>query len=162
LAAARQERRGVLEVVASDRAAERLRGRERAAVTRVDVRDLALGHDHERHLVHAVLPREEEEVDAAAQHGGLEARLARERDQPAADEKAAERPELLDDANAVVRHVADAEQPQQQQNAERNGREPDERGRGHDWSPWSTPCDGKPRADRTASASSLVFSEIEV
>ena len=105
LAALAEEALGVAEVVRDGVRGQRLRGRQRPAVAREDVADLALGDRHQRHDVDAVLEREEH-VPAAAQHVGLEAGLALER-----DEAALHRPvpgdQLLDDADPVVGDVAD-------------------------------------------------------
>src|SRR5262249_53678312 len=83
LAAVVEEAPRILEVVAVDDAAERLVGGERLAVARVDVAEPALRDEHERQLVHAVLPREEAEVHAAAQQVRGEAGLAARREHAA-------------------------------------------------------------------------------
>ena len=107
---------GVLEVVAGDDAAQRLARRQRLAVAGVDVADLALRNRHQRHLMDAVLPAPEAEMQAAAQQLGLEAGLAVQGDDAAFGHRALARPQLLDDADAVVGDVPQAHRfPQQQQ-----------------------------------------------
>src|SRR5262249_40454347 len=58
---------GVLEMVALHDAAERLAGRQRLAVARVDVADLALRDGDEWHFVETILPSPKSEVETAAQ-----------------------------------------------------------------------------------------------
>ena len=105
-----EEAAGVLEVVAGNDAAQGLAGRQRLAVAGVDVADLALRHGHQRHLVDPVLPAPEAEVQAAAEHLGLEARLAVQGDDPALGDRTLDRPQLLDDADPVVGDVPQAGQ----------------------------------------------------
>ena len=98
-------------LVAGDDAAERLHRRERLAVARVDVADLAFRDRHERLAVDPVLPREVERVHAAAEDVGLVAGLTLGGDDAALLQRALRGPELLDDADLGVGDVADAQQP---------------------------------------------------
>ena len=121
-----RNRAGVLEVVAGDDAAQGLAGRERLAVAGVDVADLALGNGHQRHLVDAVLPAPQAEVHAAAEHLGLEAGLAVEGDDPAFGDRSLRRPQLLDDADAVVGDVPQAGQLAESHHAHDQGDQPEQ------------------------------------
>ena len=126
---ARPGRRGLLEVVAVDDAAQRLAGRQRFAVAGVDVADLALRNGDQRHLVDAVLPAPQPEVQAAAQQVGLEAGLAVQGDDPAFRHRAAARPQLLDDADAVVGDVAHAQHHlDQEDDPQRRAQHPGDQG----------------------------------
>ncbi len=112
-----QERRSVLEVVAVDHLAQRLRRRQRLAVAGVDVADLAFGDRHQPLLVQPVLPGEIAKMQSAAQQPGLEARLSGSGDDPPTGERAPGGPELLHNAHAIVGDVANAQEPQQHQQA---------------------------------------------
>ena len=106
LTALREEDRHILELLRLDVGGERLRRRERRAVAREHVADLALRDRHERQRVDPILERHEV-VKTAAQHVGLKACLAMERDEPRLDGPL-EAPSLLDDPDAITRHVTDA------------------------------------------------------
>ena len=103
-----QEFAGILEVVTVGDAAQRLAGGERFAVTGVNVADLALRHRDERDLVQAVHPAPQAQVETAAQHIGFETGFIAQRDQTALLDGPGARPELFDDADAVVGDVAQA------------------------------------------------------
>jgi hypothetical protein len=116
LAAAGEKAARVLEIrfVVGVVGGEHLRGLERHAVAREHVGDPALPHRHEVGFVNPVRERPEH-VDAATQDLGLEARLAVQRDEARCD-RALRRPRLLDDADLVVRDVAeDVGHPQHDQ-----------------------------------------------
>ncbi len=106
LAAAEQEAAHILEIrlVVGVVGAKHLRGAERRAVTREHIGDLALSDRDQIRFVNPVHEREEH-VQAAAQHCGLVAGLAVQRDEAAVD-RAFRRPQLLDDADLVVRDIA--------------------------------------------------------
>src|SRR5205823_9645905 len=109
-AAVAQERAGILEVVAVDHAAERLAGLQRLTVAGVHVADLALRHRDQRDLVDAVLPAPVTQVEAAAEQVGLQARLVVQGDDAAIGHRPLARPQLLNDADAVVGDVAQTQQ----------------------------------------------------
>ncbi len=94
LAAAAQERAGVLEAVALDLAAEDLVGRHRRAVRGDDEGDFSRGDDDERDALHLVEPVPEAEVPARGEEVGLEAGFAVQGDDPAGRQRATE---ALDD-----------------------------------------------------------------
>ena len=110
-----QELASVLEVTARHDPPERLARRQRFAVASIHIAELALRHRNERRLVYDVLPPPVAEVDAAAQQFRLEAGLVRQRDDTAGIDRAAERPQLFDDAELVVRDVSQREPTEQQQ-----------------------------------------------
>jgi hypothetical protein len=85
-----------------------LRRRQRLAVARKHVPDLALRDRHQRHLVKAILKRHQH-MPAAAKELGLKAGLTVQRDDAVLD-RSGRAPELLDDTDAVVRDVAKREQ----------------------------------------------------
>ncbi len=105
LAAGLEERARVLEIHHARVARERLVGRQGPAVAGEHIADAALGNGHQGSHMQPVLERHEE-VQAAAQHLGLEAGLAAQGDQAAAD-RAAPAPQLLDDGDPVVADVPD-------------------------------------------------------
>ena len=90
LAAAAQERLGVLEAVARDLAAEDALGGIGRAVGGDDEGDFSRGHDHERHALHLVQPAPEAEVPARREEIGLQAGLTVERDEPAGRQRPSE------------------------------------------------------------------------
>src|SRR5262249_17889828 len=108
----------ILELVAFGDPAERLAGGERLTVAGIDVADLSLRHGDKRYLVDAILPAPEAPVYAAAQEIGLQTGLAAERDDPALRDGAPGRPQLFDDADAIVGNVTHPEQLADQQHAE--------------------------------------------
>ncbi len=97
---------GVLEIIAWGNASQGLAGRQRLAVTGIDIADLALRNGHQRNLVNAVLPAPQPEVDAAAQQVGLVAGFAVQSDDVPLGHRAGARPELFDDAHLLVGNVA--------------------------------------------------------
>ncbi len=103
-----QEAPGVLEVVAGNDLAQRLARRQRLAVAGIDIADLALRHRDQGHLVDAVLPPPEAEMQPAAQHLRLKPGLAIEGDDPPLRDRTLQRPELLDDPDPVVGDVTQA------------------------------------------------------
>jgi hypothetical protein len=107
LAAAQQKAARVLEIrlVVGVVGAEHLRGAERRAVTREHIGDLALPDRDQIRFVDPVHEREEH-VQAAAQHFGLVAGFAVQRDEAAVD-RAFRRPKFLDDADLIVRDIAE-------------------------------------------------------
>ena len=105
-----QESAGILEVVAGNDLAQRLARQQRLAVACIDIADLALRHRDQRHLVDAVLPSPEAEMQAAAEDLRLKPRLAVERDDPPLGDRPLHRPEFLDDPDPVVGDVAQAGQ----------------------------------------------------
>ncbi len=117
-----QEAAGVLEVVARRDPAERLARLERFAVAGIDVADLALRNGDQAHLVDAILPPPQAEMQPAAQQVGLEARLAFEGDDRAVRDGAEPRPQLLDDADVVVRDVADGQPHREQGEQHQHGK----------------------------------------
>ena len=110
LAAGFEEADGVLEAVAVDDAAERFGGRQRLAVAGIDVADAAFRNGNQRHLVDGVLPKRIAHEEATAQDFRLEAGLAVEGDDPAIGQRAAGRPEFLDDPDPAVRDIPHAEE----------------------------------------------------
>ena len=94
----------ILEVVRLVVPRQRLFGRERHAVARIDIADLALRDRHQSDLMHAKLERHEE-VKTAAHGVRLEACLAVQRDESFGD-RAAKAPQLFQDAETVVGDVA--------------------------------------------------------
>ena len=110
----------VLEVVALDDPGQGLRRHELVAAAREDVADLPLLDGDQRELVDRVLPPPKSEVDAAAENVGLVARLAVEGNDRAFGQRAAGRPQLLHDADAVVGDVPDGEPQQEQQQEQHN------------------------------------------
>ena len=119
---------GVLEVVAADHAAERLARLERLAVAGVDVADLALRNRHQRHAVHLVLNRPFEEMHAAAQQAGFEARLTAVGDDAALVDRSLARPDLFHDPDAIVGDDAHAKTHQQQLESNQHAAQCDEPG----------------------------------
>ena len=111
LTAAAEKRLRILEVIAIHDARQRLSRRQRTAVTRVDVADLAFGNHDQRFLVNAVLPREESRVQSTAKKLGLKTRLSLQGDDSAFGQRAFVRPELLDNPDLVVRNVANPYKP---------------------------------------------------
>ncbi len=103
-----QELAGILEIVAGGDAAQCLAGGKRFAVAGIDVADLALRHRDERNFVQPIHPAPQADVKAAAQHVRLEAGFIAQRDQSALLDGAGARPELFDDADAIVGDVAQA------------------------------------------------------
>jgi hypothetical protein len=95
----------VLEIGGGDVAGKRLRRRQRLAVSREHVPDLPLRNRDERHFVNAVLERHQD-VPAAAEQPRLKPGLAVQRDEPAF-QRSFGTPELFDDADAVVRDIAE-------------------------------------------------------
>src|SRR5207249_2250668 len=67
LALATQKGVRVLKVIAVHNSRQSLRRRQRAAVTGIDITELAFRNHHERLLVDAVLPRKETRMQTAAQ-----------------------------------------------------------------------------------------------
>src|SRR5262249_14737208 len=101
-----QEAGGVLEIARGRVGGERLCGRQRRSVAREHVADLPLRNGDQGVDVDLVLPRQQE-VDATAQDGRLEAGFAVERDDAGRHRALAAGP-LLDDADLRVRDVADS------------------------------------------------------
>ena len=89
---------------------QRLARLQRLAVTGIDVPDLPLRNHHQRQLVNPILPAPEERMDAAAQECRLVSGFAPERDEVPFRDRAASRPELLDDADAIVGNIANPQQ----------------------------------------------------
>src|SRR5262249_35667138 len=105
-----EEGGGVLEVVAGDDAAEGLARLEHLAVAGVDRADLPLPDGDPGDFGNVMLPRPRRGGEAPAEDFAREAAPAVHRDDPAPAARAGRRPELLDDADAVVGDVA---QPRQ-------------------------------------------------
>ena len=124
-----RKRAGVLEVVAGNDLAQRLARQQRLAVAGVDITDLALRHRDQRHLVDAVLPAPESEMQAAAQHLRLKPRLAIQRDDPPLGHRTLDRPELLDDPDPVVGDVAQAGQLAEHDDTHDQAHDPDKAAR---------------------------------
>ena len=95
----------VLEVVAVDHPGQGLRGDQLVAAAGENVTDLPLFDGDQGQLVDRVLPAPEAEMEAAAEDVGLVARFAAEGDHRAFGQRAAARPQLLHDADAVVGDV---------------------------------------------------------
>src|SRR5438046_3060481 len=96
----------VLEIRALHHPRESLTGGEWLAVSCIDVADLPLRDGHQRGAVDAVLPDPLAEVDAAADQVGLVTRLPGLGDDASFADRASEAPELLHDADAIVRAEA--------------------------------------------------------
>ena len=114
-------------MIAIHDARQRLRRRQRTAVARIDVADLAFGNHDQRLLVNAVLPREESRVQPAAKKLGLKTRLSLQSDDAAFGQRTFGRPEFLDNADLVVRNVANPGEPGDQKQRHHNSKCPTSR-----------------------------------
>ena len=119
LPAVGEEFAGVLEIVAIDDFAQRLRRLKLLATAGEDIADAALLDGDKRELVDGILPAPEAEVDAAAEDVGLVAGLAVQGDHGPFLQRTAGGPELLHDADAVVGDVT-AGEPEEHQQAKQN------------------------------------------